>query len=247
MNGQRSRAENRRRIARKRKIKKAVKEVAGSMLIGGLLGGMLIWAFINDPYEPPKPPEHFGQIEYGGVWWDPEDYEQMMIEREQYLKEEQAQEQEFINAVRNVQTQQEAAAETTSQTLIGSRDWDAEESYMLGKIAMAEAEGEDTEGKALVILVVLNRVWSDGFPDSIEEVITEPGQFSPVTEGGRYYTTEPDEDCWAALSMVMHGWDESQGATYFTSSKEQDTWHSRNLTKLFEHGNHTFYKEGQEA
>lgn len=217
------------------------------MLIGGLMGGMLIWAFINDPYEPPKPPEHFGQIEYGGVWWGPEDYEQMMIEREQYLKEEQAQEQEFINAVRNVQTQQEAAAETTSQTLIGSRDWDAEESYMLAKIAMAEAEGEDTEGKALVILVVLNRVWSDGFPDSIEEVITEPGQFSPVTEGGRYYTTEPDEDCWAALSMVMHGWDESQGATYFTSSEEQNTWHSRNLTKLFEHGNHTFYEEGQGA
>ncbi|HJB47291.1 MAG TPA: cell wall hydrolase [Candidatus Mediterraneibacter surreyensis] len=171
----------------------------------------------------------------------------MMIEREQYLKEEQAQEQEFINAVRNVQTQQEAAAEMISQTLIGSRDWDAEESYMLAKIAMAEAEGEDTEGKALVILVVLNRVWSDGFPDSIEEVITEPGQFSPVTEGGRYYTTEPDEDCWTALSMVMHGWDESQGATYFTSSEEKDTWHSRNLTKLFEHGNHTFYKEGQEA
>ena len=47
--------------------------------------------------------------------------------------------------------------------------------------------------------------------------------------------------------MVMHGWDESQGATYFTSSKEQDTWHSRNLTKLFEHGNHTFYEEGQGA
>ena len=215
MNGQRSRAESRRRIAKRQKIKKAIKEAVGSALIGVLMGGMLIWAFINDPYEPPVPPEHFGQVQYGGIWWDQEDYEQMMEEREQYLKEEQAR--------------------------------DAEESYMLAKIAMAEAEGEDTEGKALVILVVLNRVWSDGFPDSIEEVITEPGQFSPVTEGGRYYTTEPDEYCWAALSMVMHGWDESQGATYFTSSEEQNTWHSRNLTKLFEHGNHTFYKEGQGA
>lgn len=247
MNGQRSRAESRRRIARRRKIKKAIKEAVGSALIGVLMGGMLIWAFINDPYEPPKPPEHFGQVQYGGIWWDQEDYEQMMEEREQYLKEEQAQEQEFINAVRNVQAQQETAAETTSQTLIGSLDWDAEESYMLAKIAMAEAEGEDTEGKALVILVVLNRVWSDGFPDSIEEVIMEPGQFSPVREGGRYYTTVPDEDCWEALSLVMHGWDESQGATYFTSSEEHDTWHSRNLTELFEHGNHIFYKEGQGA
>lgn len=247
MNGQRSRAESRRRMARRRKIKKAVKEAIGSALVGVLLGGLLIWAFINDPYEPPEPPEHFGQVEYGGIWWDKEDYEQMMIEREEYLQNEQESEQVFINAVHMVQEQETATAASTSDIIIGSLDWDAEESYMLAKIAMAEAEGEDTEGKALVILVVLNRVWSDGFPDSIEEVITEPGQFSPVTEGGRYYTTEPDEDCWTALSMVMHGWDESQGATYFTSSEEKDTWHSRNLTKLFEHGNHTFYKEGQEA
>ena len=45
-----------------------------------------------------------------------------------------------------------------------SLDWDAEDAYLLAKIAMAEAEGEDTEGKALVIRVVLNRVWSDSFP-----------------------------------------------------------------------------------
>lgn len=247
MNGQRSRAESRRRMARRRKIKKAVKEAIGSALVGVLLGGLLIWAFINDPYEPPEPPEHFGQVEYGGIWWDKEDYEQMMIEREEYLQNEQESEQAFINAVHMVQEQETATAASTSDIIIGSLDWDAEESYMLAKIAMAEAEGEDTEGKALVILVVLNRVWSEGFPDTIEDVIMEPGQFSPVKEGGRYYTTEPDEDCWAALSMVMHGWDESQGATYFTSSEEQNTWHSRNLTKLFEHGNHTFYKEGQGA
>lgn len=34
------------------------------------------------------------------------------------------------------------AEETESESLIASRDWDAEESYMLMKIAMAEAEGE---------------------------------------------------------------------------------------------------------
>ena len=43
----------------------------------------------------------------------------------------------------------------------------------LAKLAMAEAEGEDTEGKALVILVVLNRVQSEGFPDTVEDVILE--------------------------------------------------------------------------
>lgn len=40
-------------------------------------------------------------------------------------------------------------AESEAESLVASRDWDAEESYMLMKIAMAEAEGEDTEGKPL--------------------------------------------------------------------------------------------------
>lgn len=50
-------------------------------------------------------------------------------------------------------------------------DFDANDAYLLEKIAMAEAESEDTEGKALVMLVVLNRVWDARFPDTIEEVI----------------------------------------------------------------------------
>ena len=129
----------------------------------------------------------------------------------------------------------------TYQSLVKSRDWDAEESQMLMQIAMAEAEGEDTEGKALVMCVVLNRVWSEGFPDSIEEVIFQPKQFSPVCEGGRYYTTEADADCRAALEMVMNGWDESEGALYFESC-ENSSWHSRNLELLFQHGGHRFYR-----
>ena len=133
------------------------------------------------------------------------------------------------------------AEETGSGSLIASRDWDAEESYMLMKIAMAEAEGESVEGKALVMLVVLNRVWSDGFPDTIEEVIFEPGQFSPVREGGRYFTTEPNDECHEALEMVMKGWDESHGALYFESC-ENSSWHSENLEFLFQVGNHKFYR-----
>ena len=126
-----------------------------------------------------------------------------------------------------------------------SMDWDSGEAYLLAKIAMAEAEGESTEGKALVMLVVLNRVLDDNFPDTIEEVIFQHNgdnyQFSPV-ESGRFYESEPNEDCWAALDLIYSGWDESQGALYFESSKANDTWHSRNLEFLFIEGGHKFYK-----
>ena len=131
--------------------------------------------------------------------------------------------------------------EPTYTSMIHSYDWDGEDERMLAKIAMAEAEGESVEGKALVILVVLNRVWSDEFPDSIEEVIFQKNQFSPVAEGGRYWTTEPDAVCYEALELVMGGWDESQGAFYFESTG-RDGWHSQNLEFLFEFGGHKFYR-----
>lgn len=118
----------------------------------------------------------------------------------------------------------------------------SDDAYRLAKIAMAEAESEDTEGKALVMLVVLNRVWDDEFPDTIEEVIFQKGQFSPISNG-RYDEVEPDEDCYRALQLIQTGgWDESHGATYF-ESKSVSTWHSENLTFLFKHGKHYFYKE----
>lgn len=132
--------------------------------------------------------------------------------------------------------------EPTYQSIIKSRDWDGEDSEMLMKIAMAEAEGESVEGKALVMLVVLNRVWSDQFPDSIEEVIFQRDQFSPVREGGRYYTTEPDDGCREALELVMDGWDESWGALYFESADNEQGWHSRSLEFLFQYGGHKFYR-----
>lgn len=139
-------------------------------------------------------------------------------------------------------TQTQAPEENSHESLIGSMDWDADDAYLLAKIAMAEAGGEDTEGKALVILVVLNRVWSNEFPDSISEVIYQEGQFSPVSNG-RFDRVEPDEDCYRALELVqVERWDESHGAVYFESVSASD-WHRKNLSFLFKHGNHYFYTD----
>ena len=65
----------------------------------------------------------------------------------------------------------EVEAPLVQSPLLVSKDWSSKDAYLLAKIAMAEAEGESTEGKALVMLVVLNRVLSDDFPDTIGEVI----------------------------------------------------------------------------
>lgn len=209
-----------------------LKKVAGFLgcaLIGVSLGGMFLMAFAFDDYEPPSPPKNYGEIEYHGVWREPEDYEQMMAKNE-------AEQEAEHSLIQTVCTQAEPA-------IIYSMDWGTEDSYLLAKIAMAEAEGEDTEGKALVMLTVLNRVWADGFPDTISEVIFEDGAFSSVSNG-RWDRVEPNEDYYKALELIMfEHWDESQGALYFERNTEESTWHSRNLEKIFVHGNHTFYKE----
>lgn len=163
----------------------------------------------------------------------------MCKERDAYKAAEQAEEQSYYNAI--LQSTETPVPTTTAA--IGSLDWDADDSYRLAKIAMAEAEGEDTEGKALVILVVLNRVWSDDFPDTIEGVIAEDTQFAAY-ENGRYDRVEPDADCYQALEMVqVEHWNESRGATYFERTTDETTWHNTTLKKLFTHGNHTFYTE----
>lgn len=129
----------------------------------------------------------------------------------------------------------------------GGKDlgWSASDEYRAVRMAMAEAEGEDTEGKALVILVIYNRTKSGKFPDTVKGVISERNAFTSY-HNGRYEATEPDIDCWAALDLIQEtGWDESQGALYFERTPEdgESTWHSRNLERLFIHGNHTFYTE----
>lgn len=127
-----------------------------------------------------------------------------------------------------------------------SMDSDVEDAYLLEKIAMAEAESEDVEGKALVMLVVLNRVRSDSFPDTVKEVIYQKAgngswQFSPLQEGGRWYSTEPDQECKEALELIQEEkWDESQGALYFESAGNSE-WHRKNLEFLFQYGGHYFY------
>ena len=119
----------------------------------------------------------------------------------------------------------------------------SKEEYLLKRIAMAEAEMEDTKGKALVMLVVLNRIDDPEFPDDVESVIFEKKQFSPI-ENGRWNRVEPDKDCAKALRLIQKGWDESRGATYF-EERSSSTWHQDNLHFLFKHGCHMFYVDSE--
>ena len=117
-----------------------------------------------------------------------------------------------------------------------------DDEYLMARLAMAEQEDGDIKSKALVIRTIINRVDSDNFPDTVQEVIFETDQFTPVNNG-RWERVEPDAACYEALELVKNGWDESQGATYFELTTSKATWHNTSLIRLFEYETTTYYRE----
>lgn len=117
------------------------------------------------------------------------------------------------------------------------------------RIVEAEAGNEDEDGKLLVANVVLNRMNSEVFPDTVSGVVfqREKGisQFSPVANGS-FYRVKVSEGTVNAVERALTGEDISQGALYFVSRKYADSdkvkWFDRNLTYLFKHGGHEFFQ-----
>nr|DAX61017.1 MAG TPA: lytic transglycosylase [Caudoviricetes sp.] len=222
----------------RRKVKKRNKVVSRVLLLGACLciSGWIASCSgksVDHSHSQEESTEYYAEkVEVAdGMWVTLEEYEKIEKERDAYIESER----ESAEAERELYLK---SLETTSVPEYLRKDDD----YMLLKIAMAEAEGEDTIGKALVIRTVLNRVQSDSFPDTIKDVIFQENQFTPI-RNGRYDKVTPNDDCYIALEMVEEGWDESEGALYFERNTNKETWHSKNLTKLFTHGNHTFYSE----
>lgn len=113
------------------------------------------------------------------------------------------------------------------------------EKYMLAKIAMAEAEGCSIKAKELVIRTVLSRIESDRFPNTVEEVIFQKNQFTPISDG-RWNKVEPNEECWQALENVLSS-SESKDILFFESCKG-DSWHNKNLKLVCEEDGMRFYR-----
>lgn len=114
-----------------------------------------------------------------------------------------------------------------------------DEAQMLMKIAMAEAESDGIQGKAMVMAVILNRVEDDRFPDSIKGVIFQEHQFSPITDG-RYYNAEPDVECHLALAEIEMGEYYTIDALYFENADK--SWQQSKCEYLGTIGHHRFYK-----
>lgn len=115
-----------------------------------------------------------------------------------------------------------------------------EEKDLLERLVEAEAKGESYEGKVAVATVVLNRVDSSQFPDSITEVIKQKGAFSPV-QNGEINKPASDEAKQAVDEALMRK-DHLHDSIYFYNPEiATDDWiRTRDVVKTI--GNHVFAK-----
>lgn len=109
---------------------------------------------------------------------------------------------------------------------------------LLAKLVHAEARGEPYKGQVAVAAVVLNRVSSASFPNTVSGVIYQSGAFSCVSNGSINNT--PDSSCIRAALDALNGWDPTGGCLYYYNAKTaQDKWiFSRTVQTVI--GNHSF-------
>lgn len=132
--------------------------------------------------------------------------------------------------------------------IVGSKTWAAlrkhtytkNEIEMLAKIVHGEARGESFEGQVAVAAVVLNRVKSSGFPNTVKGVIFEPRAFTAIDDG-QYYLS-PDRDAYRAVYYAIRGWDPSRGALFYFNPQTATSswiWSRPQITQI---GKHIFSK-----
>ncbi len=136
----------------------------------------------------------------------------------------------------------------TVLVLPGSADWDkagafhdfsADEAELLARLIHAEARGESLEGQIAVGAVVINRVKSEDFPNSLHGVIHQPGQFTPVARGALPSTASPRSV--EAAKRALAGEDPTHGALFFFNPRRTSNpsfWETRRVIRTI--GNHSF-------
>ncbi len=111
---------------------------------------------------------------------------------------------------------------------------------LLSRVVYGEARGESYTGQVAVAAVVLNRVKSSSFPNTISGVVYQSGAFDCVSDGQINLT--PNETAKKAAQDALNGWDPTYGAIYyFNPATATNKWiWSRPMTVTI--GKHRFCK-----
>lgn len=95
----------------------------------------------------------------------------------------------------------------------GGSTYTSSDLYLLAKTIYAEGRGEPYTGQVAIGAVILNRVKSSSFPNSISGVVYQKGAFTAVADG--QINLSPDSTAMSAAQDAVNGWDPTGGAIYY--------------------------------
>jgi N-acetylmuramoyl-L-alanine amidase len=132
--------------------------------------------------------------------------------------------------------------------VVGSATWKALRKHTLNKSEMdimariihGEARGEPYKGQVAVGAVVMNRIRSSQFPDTIRGVVFQSGAFTAVSDG-QYWLT-PNATAYRAALDAVRGWDPTGGALYYFNPKTATSKWIWSRPQTVTIGNHIFAK-----
>ena len=110
--------------------------------------------------------------------------------------------------------------------------------YLLSCCIYGEARGESYTGKVAIAAVVLNRVKSSSFPNTISGVIYQPGAFTAVSDGQINLGT--NDECTRAAQDALNGWDPTYGCVYYYNPRTATSQWIRTRPVVITIGNHVF-------
>ncbi|MFT9494832.1 cell wall hydrolase [Anaerosolibacter sp.] len=151
----------------------------------------------------------------------------------------------MVDGIAGNQTQSALYTQSVSRGTAARDSQYATNLYWLSRIIHSESEAEPYKGKVAVGNVVLNRVASKDFPNTVKGVIFEYfegiPQFSPVAEGTIYNT--PSEESIKAAKDALNNVRPVGAATYFFNpDKSEGKWIVQNKSYVMRIGNHVFYR-----
>lgn len=124
--------------------------------------------------------------------------------------------------------------------LPGEHYYNSDSVYWLSRIINAESGNQSLTGKLGVGTVILNRVESPRFPNTIYDVIFAPNQFTPASNGS--INREPNAESVVAAKLVLEGLRVGGSSLYFVNpNASPNSWAQRNRPYVTTIGSHAFF------
>jgi N-acetylmuramoyl-L-alanine amidase len=171
---------------------------------------------------------------------DPEKVMKLLDEQKKKKKPEPKFVEPVPVAPKAVETSTRSNTNTNKNEHHASSRFSASELDLLARLVKAEAGAEPYRGKVAVAIVVLNRIASEEFPNTIHDVIYQRGQFSPVSNG--MINRPTNDECRRAVAEAISSGDTLGGALFFYDPAHATSHWLDSMPTVTSIGGHVFKK-----